>query len=52
MNKYFPPASPISHQERAKSAECPKNQEVGEKRFLNKFGRMLFRCDILEENVS
>ena len=52
MKKYFPPAAPISHQERAKSAECPKKPTCLRKNFLYNFKNIFFRCNIFEENVS
>ena len=38
----FSPATPISHQERGKSAEYPKKQR-SEKKFLNNFKKYIFQ---------
>ena len=51
--KNFPPAAPISHQERAKSAEYPIKAKMSEKKvFWNNFQKILFRCYIFQENFS
>ena len=52
VKKYFPPAAPISHQERAKSAEYHKKQRCLRKKFFEQFQKILFRYYIFQENFS